>query len=206
MSPDHPERVAAWLGQVFGGPPLYTDQYGSYERMMGQHLGRALTEEQRATWVRLLLRAADEAGLPDDPEFRAAFVAYLEWGSCIAKENSQPGAHPPPHMPVPRWWWVCDATPGSRISALAPPEEHPDPELPGADQALSFATHIQPLFRASDRGSMKWAFDLWSHEDVAKHAEAILGRLEAGTMPCDGGWPGERVAVFRRWTEAGCPA
>lgn len=205
MSPDHPERVAAWLSQVFGGPTLYGDRYGSYERMIGQHLGKGLTEEQRATWVRLLTKAADEAGLPDDPEFRAAFVAYLEWGSRIAKENSQPGADPPPHMPIPRWWWVCDATPGSRISALAPPEETPAPDLPGEGVALSFAAHIKQLFRESDRGSMKWAFDLWSGEDVAKHSEAILGRLQAGTMPCDGAWPPERVDVFRRWAEAGCP-
>ncbi|HJZ78356.1 MAG TPA: hypothetical protein VKE51_41800, partial [Vicinamibacterales bacterium] len=64
-----------------------------------------------------------EAGLPRDPEWRAAFVAYLEWGSRLAVENSQPGARPPAHMPVPRWWWVCDATPGSRVSALAPPND-----------------------------------------------------------------------------------
>ena len=81
MSPDHPERVAAWLGEVFGGPPAYSDRYGGYTRMISQHLGKALSEEQRARWVQLLCRSADDAKLPDDPEFRAAFVAYLEWGS-----------------------------------------------------------------------------------------------------------------------------
>ncbi len=118
MAPDHPERVAAWLAEVFGGPKVYSEGYGGYERMVSRHLGKALREEQRARWVQLLCQSADEAGLPVDPEWRAAFVAYLEWGSRIAVENSQPGAHPPPHMPVPRWWWVCDATPGSRVSAL----------------------------------------------------------------------------------------
>lgn len=24
MAPDHPAHVAAWLGEVFGGPPRYT--------------------------------------------------------------------------------------------------------------------------------------------------------------------------------------
>jgi hypothetical protein len=42
--------------------------------------------------------------------------------------------------------------------------------------------------------------------DVSSNADAILERLEAGTMPCDGAWPAERVAVFRRWIEAGKPA
>ena len=35
--------------------------------------------------------AADDAGLPDDPEFRAALVGYLEWGTRLAMHNSQPG-------------------------------------------------------------------------------------------------------------------
>jgi hypothetical protein len=54
--------------------------------------------------------------------------------------------------------------------------------------------------------SMRFAFDLWSVDDVSTHADAILDRLEAGTMPCDGAWPAERVAVFRRWIDAGKPA
>jgi hypothetical protein len=32
---------------------------------------------------------------------------------------------------------------------------------------------------------MLFAFDLWSHEDVSQHANDILARLRAGTMPCD---------------------
>jgi len=48
MSPDHPVRVARWLGEVFGGPKLYSETYGGYDRMISQHLGKALTEEKRA--------------------------------------------------------------------------------------------------------------------------------------------------------------
>ena len=148
MAPDHPERVAAWLGETFGGPKVYSEQYGGYERMMSRHLGKALTEEQRARWVQLLCRSADDAGLPTDPEFRAAFVAYLEWGSRIAVENSQPGAQPPPHMPVPRWWWVCDATPRlPRLRAPQPAWSESAQELPGPGEPVSFEPHIKPLFR-----------------------------------------------------------
>ena len=50
---------------------------------------------------------------------------------------------------------------------------------------------------------MRFAFDLWSHEDVDEHADAILDRLRAGTMPCDGAWPEEQVEVFRRWLDSG---
>jgi CDGSH-type Zn-finger protein/truncated hemoglobin YjbI/ferredoxin len=207
MSPDHPQRVASWLGQVFGGPPAYSERYGEYDRMISQHLDKALTPEQRARWVQLLARSADEVGLPADAEFRAAFTAYLEWGSRIALENSQPGVHPPPHMPVPRWWWVCDAYPWSRPHATAEaPVREPPPKLPDPDEPVSYEAHVKGLFRERDRDSMRFAFDLFSYDDVAAHADAILERLEAGTMPCDGAWPPEQVDVFKRWVAAGSPA
>jgi len=105
MPPDHPEHVAIWLGEVFGGPPRYTEEQGGYPHMLAKHRGRALTEEQRFRWVQLICGAADEAGLPGDPEFRSAFVAYIEWGTRLALANSQPGAEPAPEAPVPRWGW-----------------------------------------------------------------------------------------------------
>ncbi|MET0770832.1 MAG: group II truncated hemoglobin [Solirubrobacteraceae bacterium] len=105
MPPDHPEHVAIWLGEVFGGPPRYTEEHGGYPHMLAKHRGRALTEEQRFRWVQLICGAADEAGLPGDPEFRSAFVAYIEWGTRLALANSQPGAEPVPEAPVPRWGW-----------------------------------------------------------------------------------------------------
>jgi hemoglobin len=105
MPPDHPHHVALWFAEVFGGPPRYTEEHGGYPHMMRKHLNRALTEQQRARWVQLIGLAADDAGLPADPEFRSAFLAYVEWGTRIAVANSQPGAKPPPEAPVPRWGW-----------------------------------------------------------------------------------------------------
>jgi len=63
------------------------------------------------------------------------------------------------------------------------------------------------MFRAKDRQSMQFAFDLdlWSYDDVRAHSAGILGRLGKGTMPCDGAWPSAQVDVFRRWTESGTP-
>ena len=190
MSPDHPDRVAAWLSEVFGGPDFYSRQYGGYSRMISEHVGKCITEEQRARWVQLLCQSAEDAKLPDDAEFRAAFVAYLEWGSRIGKENSQQNALPPPNMPVPKWWWVCNASPGSRVSALGPPQEAEVVlQFPGPNQSVNFAIHIKPLFRRMDRESMLFIFDLWSHDDVSKYSAEILKRLANGSMPCDGAWP-----------------
>jgi hypothetical protein len=71
-------------------------------------------------------------------------------------------------------------------------------------QTTSFATDIRPLFRTKDIDSMKKAFNLSSYDDVRDHADAILQKVAAGAMPCDGAWPDERVAVFRQWVQEGC--
>ena len=72
-----------------------------------------------------------------------------------------------------------------------------------AAQATSFAKDIRPLFRDKDINSMKKAFDLSRYDDVRSHADAILGKVSAGSMPCDGAWPKDRVDLFRRWIEEG---
>jgi hypothetical protein len=75
-----------------------------------------------------------------------------------------------------------------------------------ADEPLSFETDVKPLFRERDRRSMEFAFDLWSHDDVSDHADDIIARLDAGTMPCDGAWSKAQVDLFRRWIQSGKPS
>ena len=105
MSPEHARHVAVWLAEVFGGPATYTEEHGGYPHMVSMHLGMASTEPQRRRWVNLIQDAADDVGLPDDPEFRAAFLGYVEWGTRLARQNSQPGADVVPDAPVPHWGW-----------------------------------------------------------------------------------------------------
>ena len=76
---------------------------------------------------------------------------------------------------------------------------------PDANEPVSFETDVKPLFRERDRESMLAAFDLWSYDDVAQHADAILDQVQAGTMPCDSAWPKAQVDLFRRWAEGGKP-
>lgn len=105
MGGEHPAHVAAFLGEVLGGPTAYSDRHGGHPHMIRQHLNRHLGQVQRRQWVALLLQTADELGLPDDPEFRSALVAYLEWGSRLAVLNSQTGAEVDENAPMPAWGW-----------------------------------------------------------------------------------------------------
>ena len=75
--------------------------------------------------------------------------------------------------------------------------------MPAADQPVSFAEHIKPLFRPDDRESMEFAFDLWDVDDVRTNADAILRRLRDGSMPCDEPWSPDKVELFSRWIETG---
>jgi hemoglobin len=105
VSAEHRDHVVAWWSEVFGGPDRYTRDLGGYENMLARHRGLGIAPQQRARFVSLMSLAADDAGLPDDPEFRSALLAYLEWGTRLAMHNSQPGAAVAPHAPVPRWGW-----------------------------------------------------------------------------------------------------
>ncbi|OOQ57562.1 group II truncated hemoglobin [Mucilaginibacter pedocola] len=107
MSAAHTKHVAHFIGEVFGGPPLYTEgDEGSHAKMVSHHIGKLLTEAQRQRWMTLLLESADEVGVADDPEFRSALVAYLEWGSRIAVINSNLTDNPLQHdAPMPQWGW-----------------------------------------------------------------------------------------------------
>ena len=188
MAPGYPEQEAAALGAALGGPAAPAAAAEAAARP-------ALTGPQRARWVALAAQAADEAVLPADPEFRSVLMSYLEWSSRAAGP------------PAAAWDWGPAGPPSepSEPPAQAAADAEPEVTLPGPGETVSFEAHIKPLFREHDRKSMSFAVDLWSRADVQAHAPGILARLRDGTMPCDGAWPPERIDVFRRWTETGCP-
>ena len=106
MSTEHQLHVAHFIAEVFGGPEMYSKQEGSHFKMIQKHLSKHLTEAHRKRWVSLLLETSDEINLPDDPEFRSAFVAYIEWGTRIAVLNSNvDDLTMNREEPMPKWGW-----------------------------------------------------------------------------------------------------
>jgi hemoglobin len=106
MSPQHRLHVAHFVAEVLGGPKVYSDSEGSHFEMIKKHLQKHLTERHRKRWMELLLETADELSLPADPEFRSAFLAYLEWGTRIAILNSNTDTvTEDPNVPMPKWGW-----------------------------------------------------------------------------------------------------
>ena len=101
----HREHVTTWWCEVMGGPAAYTEGHGGYAHMLAMHRGLEISPQQRLRFVTLLSQAADDAALPDDPEFRAAIMGYAEWGTRLALHNSHAGADVVEQAPVPHWGW-----------------------------------------------------------------------------------------------------
>jgi hemoglobin len=101
---EHAKNVAIWLGEVFGGPRRYSDEYGGHRTILEKHSGLGLTEAQKARWVELMLETAREV-LPPDEVLQRRFAEYIEWGARIAVAASQPGFKIEHVGPVPNWDW-----------------------------------------------------------------------------------------------------
>jgi truncated hemoglobin YjbI len=206
MPADQPQRLAGWLALALGGPGPAPEDASLQPVITGAAGG--LDEQQRARWVTLTSIAADEAGLPADPQFRSVLASCLEWVSRTALAQvrdgrAQSGTGVRSAAPAPRWDWGPGGPPAADTTADDAGETVPEEAVPGPGQPVGFAAHIRPLFRQRDRQSMSFAFDLWSYDDVRAHAADIAGRLTDGSMPCDGAWPAARTEVFRRWIDSG---
>ncbi len=73
------------------------------------------------------------------------------------------------------------------------------------DSGPTFEANIKSLFRERERVAMLDFFDLWSFDDVKANADAILGAVRAGSMPCDTPWTTEKVDLLERWVDSGTP-
>ena len=75
MPPEHFRTVAHFVGEVLGGPTLYSgDGDHGHSTMVAKHLGRHLNNEQRKRWMALLLDTADQLGLPSCEASRGCFL------------------------------------------------------------------------------------------------------------------------------------
>jgi hemoglobin len=106
VNPEHVERLAGYWGEVFGGPARFSKDWGGHSAMLGIHANQgAEMNELGERFVRCFVRAADDAELPGDAEFRAVLRAYMEWAVAEVLAYSPRDARVPPELPVPHWSW-----------------------------------------------------------------------------------------------------
>jgi hemoglobin len=103
--PQHVERLAGYWAEVFGGPAGYSQSCGSQSAMLGIHAGQGAEEDLGQRFVRCFVLAADDAGLPEDPDLRTSLRSYMEWAVREVLSYSPREARVPSGLPVPRWSW-----------------------------------------------------------------------------------------------------
>jgi hemoglobin len=105
VNPEHVERLAYYWAEVFGGPARYTESRGGHSAMLEIHARQGAGDDFGPRFVACFTQAADDAGLPDDPEFRAGLRSYMEWATEDVLSYAPSDAHVPADLPVPRWSW-----------------------------------------------------------------------------------------------------
>jgi hemoglobin len=106
--PQHVERLAAYWAEVLGGPAAYSEALGDQTYVVSLHCGNGpgVDTDLGDRFHACFTRALDDAGLPDDPDFRAAMSAYMRWA---VKDVLSGPAHDrtlvPAGLPMPRWSW-----------------------------------------------------------------------------------------------------
>jgi len=105
IHPEHVERLAAYWGEVFGGPPTFSATCGGHSAMLGLHAGCEMQAELGERFVQCFVNAADDAGLPSDLALRECLRAYMAWAVAQVMEVSPKGSAVPGGLAMPRWTW-----------------------------------------------------------------------------------------------------
>jgi len=105
QNPQHIERLAAYWAEVMGGPPRYSAECGDQSALLYMHSDTGDMTDLGRRFVDCFVAAADDAGLPDDAEFRAALRAYMEWAVADVLVYSPSGSTVPADLAIPHWSW-----------------------------------------------------------------------------------------------------
>jgi len=105
MDPEHLERLAGYLGEVFGGPPAYSVLGGGHAAMLMIHAGTGADDEMASRFVTCFDLAVDDANLPSDPELRRVLHDYMVWATGEVHSYSPLGSVVPSYVTFPHWSW-----------------------------------------------------------------------------------------------------
>ena len=73
--------------------------------MLELHARTGAADDWGRRFVACFVQAVDDARLPDDPAFRDALRAYMEWATEEVMSYAPASSVVPEELPVPRWGW-----------------------------------------------------------------------------------------------------
>ena len=103
--PHHLEHLAAYWAEVFGGPAVYSANHGGHTFMLRLHAGQGMDDDLGERFLGCFVLAADDAGLPADPELRATLRAYMRWAVDEVMGYNTADAVVAESLRTPHWSW-----------------------------------------------------------------------------------------------------
>jgi len=105
FNPQHTERLAAYWGEAWGRPPVYSEQYGGESTVVGMHSGNGLHEEMDRRAIQCFDQAMQDVGLAD-PHLRRVLHDYFAWATTTTMAAYPDKADAvPAGLQIPRWTW-----------------------------------------------------------------------------------------------------
>jgi hemoglobin len=105
VNPEHVERLAYYWAEVFGGPARYSESHGGHSAMLETHARHGAGDDFGPRFVACFMQAADDADLPDDPDFRAGLRSYMESATEEVLSYAPSDSSVAADLQVPRWSW-----------------------------------------------------------------------------------------------------
>lgn len=103
--PQHLERLAAYWCEAWGGPPLYSTQYGNESTMVRMHSGNGVHPEMDARAIVCFDQALVDIGI-SDTTLISALHDYFVWVTTTALTAYPTSADMVPEgLRIPRWSW-----------------------------------------------------------------------------------------------------
>ena len=104
--PQHTERLAAYWGEAWGGPPIFSERYGSESSVVRIHSGNGIHEEMDRRAIACFDQALVDAGLAADDRLRQVLHDYFAWATTTTMSRYHHSADDVPDgLVIPRWSW-----------------------------------------------------------------------------------------------------
>ena len=103
--PQHTQRLAAYWGEAWGGPPVYSEQYGGESAVVRMHSGNGLHEEMDRRAIQCFDQAMEDVKLAD-PQLRRVLHDYFAWATTTTMAAYPGNADAiPADLQIPHWSW-----------------------------------------------------------------------------------------------------
>ncbi|MGI3785228.1 MAG: hypothetical protein ACRYG2_31100 [Janthinobacterium lividum] len=102
----HAERLAAYLGEALGGPPVFSTRYGDESAVERMHAGNGAHPEMDDRAVGCFDQALDDVGVEPGTRLRSVLHDYFAWST-----RTTMAGHPdspddvPAGLSIPHWSW-----------------------------------------------------------------------------------------------------